>query len=357
MQLWLPPSTYASRASVSAFYDEVLRRLRRFPEVREAAVVNTRPFLGWRLGARLRLPGRPSVASGDDPIVSFRVISPGYLAALGTPLIRGRGLVESDGPASAGVALVNEVLAHRFWPNEDPIGKPIMARPLGSASVAPWWPEQMTDTFTVVGVVGNVIESRLNDQAEPVVYLSYLQNATRYAHVLVRTRSTPTNTIGIVQREIRSIDPDLGVYDAQSMETILDQAVAGPRLNSVLLWAFAAMALALSAIGMYGVTSYAVSQRTREFAIRIALGAPPRSLFRLVTRDGLSVAIVGITLGLTGALLLARTLTSLLYGVVPTDVPTLALGAGMVLVVVLLACWRPARSATRVDPMITLRTE
>jgi putative ABC transport system permease protein len=172
MQLWLPPAKYANRASVAAFYEDVLRRLHRFPEVREAAVVNTRPFLGWRLGVRLRLPGRPSPAGGEDPIVSFRVISPGYLAALGTPLIRGRGLLESDGPASAAVALVNEVSAHRFWPNEDPLGKTIRARPFGSLSDAPWWPEQMTDTFTVVGVVGNVIESRLNDQAEPVVCIS-----------------------------------------------------------------------------------------------------------------------------------------------------------------------------------------
>ena len=315
MQLWLPPAKYPSRTSVAGFYEDVLRRLHRFPEVGEAAVVNTRPFLGWRLGARLRLPGRPSLANGEDPIVSFRVISPGYLAALGAPLIRGRGLVDSDGPASAGVALVNEVLARRFWPAEDPIGKSISARPLGSTSVAPWWPDQMTDTFTIVGVVGNIKESRLNDQAEPVVYLSYLQNATRYAHVLVRTRSSPTNITSLVQREIRAVDPDLGVYDAQSMETVLDQAVAAPRLNSVLLWALAMMALVLSAVGIHGVTSYAVSQRTREFAIRIALGAPPRSLFRLVTRDGLSVAIVGITMGLTGALLLARSLTSLLYGV------------------------------------------
>jgi predicted permease len=357
MQLWLPPARYATPARVTGFYEDVLRRLRRFPEVREAAVVNTRPFLGWRLGARVRLSGRPSLEHGEDPIVSFRVISPGYLAALGTPLIRGRGLVDSDGPASAGVALINEVLAHRFWPDADPIGETISIRPLGSASVAPWWPEQMTDTFTVVGVVGNVKESRLNDQAEPVVYLSYLQNATRYAHVLVRTRSAPTNITSLVQREIRAVDPDLGVYDAQSMDTILDQAVAAHRLNSVLLWLFATMALVLSAIGIYGVTSYAVSQRMREFAIRIALGAPPRSLFRLVTRDGLLIAIVGIMMGLTGALLLARTLTSLLYGVVPTDAPTLVGGAGMVLVVALLACWRPAWSATRVDPMITLRSD
>jgi predicted permease len=357
MQLWLPPAKYASPVRVTGFYEDLLRRLRRVPEVREAAVVNTRPFLGWRLGARVRLSGRPSLESGEDPIVSFRVISPGYLTALGTPLIRGRDLVDSDGPASAGVALVNQVLAHRFWPGADPIGETITIRPLGSASVAPWWPEQTTDTFRVVGVIGNVKESRLNDQAEPVAYLSYLQNATRYAHVLVRTRSAPTSITSIVQREIRAVDPDLGVYDAQSMAAILDQAVAAPRLNSVLLWAFATMALVLSAIGIYGVTSYVVSQRRREFAIRLALGAPPRSLFRLVTRDGLSVVIVGITMGLAGALLLARMLSGLLYGVMPTDAPTLVVGASMVLVVALLACWRPAWSATAVDPMITLRAE
>jgi len=153
------------------------------------------------------------------------------------------------------------------------------------------------------------------------------------------------------------VDPDLGVYDAQSMETILDQAVAAPRLNSVLLWVFATLALVLSAIGIYGVTSYAVSQRRREFAIRIAVGASSQSVFRLVTRDGLSVTCVGIALGVAGALLLARTLSSLLYGVVPTDALTLAAGAGKILVVALLACWRPAWSATRIDPMIALRSE
>jgi len=357
MQLWLPPAKYATPSRVTGFYQEVLRRLHGFPEIREAAVVNTRPFLGWRLGARLHIPGRPLDATDEDPIVSLRVISAGYLATLGAPLLRGRGLADSDGPASTPVALINETMARRFWPGEDPLGKSFSTRPLGSVSISPWWPEQSSDTFTIVGVVGDVKESRLNDQAEPVMYWSYLQNATRYAHVLVRTRSTPTNVTSLVQEEIRAVDPDLGIYAAQSMESVLDQAVAAPRLNSVLLWVFAAMALVLSAVGIYGVTAYAVTRRTRELAIRIAIGAPSASVFRLVTRQGVTVALIGILAGSVAALGLARGLSSLLYGVAPTDPATVAWSAATVLAVAFLACARPAWRATRVDPIAALRAE
>jgi putative ABC transport system permease protein len=357
MQLWLPPAKYTTPSRVNGFYQEVLRRLHGFPEIREAAVVNTRPFLGWRLGARLHIRGRPLDATGEDPIVSLRIISAGYLATLGAPLLRGRRLADSDGPTSAPVALINETMARRFWPSEDPLGKSFSTKPLGSVSISPWWPEQVSDTFTIVGIVGDVKESRLNDQAEPVMYWSYLQNATRYAHVLVRTRSTPTKVTGLVQEEIRAVDPDLGIYDAQSMESVLDQAVAAPRLNSVLLWVFAAMALVLSAVGIYGVTAYAVTRRTRELAIRIAIGAPSASLFRLVTRHGVTVALIGILVGSVAALGLTRGLSSLLYGVAPTDPATVACSAATVLVVVCLASARPAWRATRVDPIAALRAE
>jgi putative ABC transport system permease protein len=357
MQLWLPPAKYTTASRVAEFYQEVLHRLHEFPEIREAAIVNTRPFLGWRLGARLHVPGRPLDATGEDPIVSLRVVSPGYLAALGAPLLRGRRLADSDGPTSGSVALINETMARRFWPSQDPLGKSFSAKPLGSVSISPWWPEQVSDTFIVVGIVGDVKESRLNDHAEPVMYWSYLQSATRYAHLLVRTRSTPTNVTRLVQQEIRAVDPDLGVYDAQSMESVLDQAVAAPRLSSVLLWIFAATALTLSAVGIYGVTAYSVTRRTQELAIRIALGAPAASVFRLVTRQGVTAALVGILAGLIAALGLARALSSLLYGVAPTDAATLAISTTVVLVVTVLACARPAWRATRLDPLRALRSE
>lgn len=193
---------------------------------------------------------------------------------------------------------------------------------------------------------------------EPVVYLSYLQNPSRYMHLLVRTASgPPTNVTHLVQRTIQAVDPDVGAYDPRSMEAVLDQAVAAPRLNSLLLWVFATVALLLSAAGVYGVTSYVVTQRTQEFAIRIAIGAETRSVFHMVTRQGLAVAAVGIAMGLGGALLLARLFAGVLYGVVPTDPVTLVASAGVMLAVVLVACWRPAWRATRVDPITVLRAD
>src|SRR5262245_10561310 len=357
MQLWLPPAKYATLNRTTEFYQDILRRVQAFPEVRATAIVNTRPFLGWRLGARLHIPGRPPDATGQDPIVGLRVVSPGYLAALGAPLLRGRQLADRDGPATASVALINETMAKRFWPGEDPLGSSFSTTPLGSVTDSPWWPEQMSDTYTIVGIVGDLKENRLTDQPAPLMYWSYLQNPKRYAHHLVRTKSEPTTVTNLVQREIRAVDPDLGVYDVQSMGNVLDQAVAAPRLNSVLLWVFATVALVLSAVGIYGVTADAVTGRTRELAIRIAIGAPPVSVFRLMARHGTTVALVGIFVGLLAALGLARSLSSLLYGVAPTDATTLAFSAAAVLVVTLVACARPAWRATRVDPMMALRPE
>src|SRR5437773_718169 len=248
-------------------------------------------------------------------------------------------------------------MVHRFWPTADPIGKAIRLRLLGSTASAPWWPDQTADTYKIVGVVGDIEESRLGDHVRPVVYLSYSQNPSRYAHLLVRTEGTPLNVLETVQRQLRAIDPDLGLYDVQSMETVLDQAVASPRLNSILLWIFAVVALILCAVGVYGVTSYAVARRTREFAIRLAIGAAPAEIFRTVTREGATIALAGIAIGIGGALLLARTLASLVFGLAATDRGTLIVSAAVVFAVAMLACWRPAWHATRVDPMTVLRAE
>ena len=356
MQVWLPQAKYPDAAGVSRFYEELLRRVQQIHEVSAAAVVNTRPFLGWSLGARLQSPGHAS-PEADDPIVDFRIISPGYLAALRSRLMRGRNLDDGDRPAALPVALINSSMARRFWPTEDPIGKAVRLKLLGSKASAPWWPEHTADAYTIVGVIGDVKESRLGDQVRPVVYLSYSQNPSRYAHLLVRTDGTPLNILETVQRQLRAVDPDLGVYDVQSMETVLDQAVASPRLSSIVLWVFAVSALMLCAVGVYGVTSSVVARRTREFAIRLAIGAPPSTIFQIVTRDGARVALVGIAIGVCGALLLGRLLASLVFGLAVTDRATLIVSAAVVFAVAMVACWRPAWRATRVDPMTVLRAE
>lgn len=356
MQVWLPQARYQDADSVSRFYQEVLRRVQEVREVSAAAVVNTRPFLGWSLGARFQIPGQAS-RGADDPIVDFRVISPGYLDALRAPLMRGRGFEDRDGPNALPVALINSTMARRFWPTEDPIGQAVHLRFLGSVATAPWWPEHTADAYTIVGVAGDIKESRLGDPVRPVVYLSYVQTPSRYTHLLIRTKGTPLNVLDAVQRQLRAVDPNLGVYDVVSMESVLDQAVASPRLNSILLSAFAVTALMLSAVGVYAVTSYVVARRTREFAVRLAIGAPPSTIFRIVTRDGATVAFGGIAIGIGGALLLARALASLVFGVAPTDRDTLVVSAGVVFAVAMLACWRPAWRATRVDPMTVLRAE
>ena len=356
MQLWLPKARYPDAPSVSRFYDELLQRVQKVHDVAALAVVNTRPLLGWALRARLQVPGR-AVPAEDDPIVDFRVISDGYLAALRARLMDGRGIDERDGPDAPPVALVNATMARRFWPGGGPTGSSIRLRALGSTTDLPWLPEHMADAYTIVGVVGDIRESGLGDAVRSVVYLSYRQNPSRYGHLLVRTEGRTLNVYEMVRRELRAIDPDLGMYGVQSMENVLDQAVASPRLNSMLLWVFAGAALILCAVGIYGVTSYVVARRTREFAIRLAVGAPPSRIFQMVTGEGAAVVAIGIATGIAGALLLARALSSFVFGIAGIDGATLMVSASIVFAVAMLACWRPAWRATRVDPMVVLRAE
>ena len=355
MQLWLPEEKYSDPSSVSRFSQDLLRNVDQYPEVSAAAAASTRPFLGWSLQMKLEILGRPPPPPGDTPYVGVRIISPEYLPALGAPLIRGRAFRDTDGAGSAGVALVNEAMVRRYWPTEDPIGRQMRAT--YTADSGPWRPDQTTSHFTIVGVVADMKEFRLSDQVEPAVYLSHLQNRSRYAHLLIRSESDSATVADVVRREIRRLDPELGVYGLQTMDTVLADAVSEPRLSSLLFWVFALVALLLSGVGVYGVTSYLISQRTGELAVRRALGARPAALFRLVTSQTATVAAVGVAIGLFGALLLSGALASLLYGVEPTDPVILVGAAGVVFAVAVVAAWQPASRATRVEPMAVLRAE
>ena len=357
MQVWLPERKYPSPASVRTFTDDVLQRVEGLPGVRGATTVNTRPFLGWFLGLlQVEVPGYiPPETMEEGGMLTYRVVSDRYFETLGADLVEGRAFSTADRPDGAAVTVVNEAAAARYWPGAEPVGRQL--RPQFQPGAAPWIPEGRADWFTVVGVVRDFREHQIEEPVVPVIYLSQRQNPSRLMSLIVSTQGPATGVANAVQGEIRAVDGDLGVYDLKTMDTILADVVALPRLNALLVWLFAALALSLSAIGVHGVTSYLVARRTREFAIRIAVGAKPAAVFRSVALETARVGAAGILVGLAGSLLLARAMASVLHEVATTDAVVLAGASGAVLAVALAACWRPARTAMRVDPMRVLRAE
>ncbi len=355
MQVWLPKTKYPEASKVAGFYRQVVQRIEALPGVRAASAVNFRPFLGWGDGTLLDIEGHVPQSPSEALQAQYRVVTPGYFRTLGVPLLQGRDLTESDGPTSAGVAVINETMARRFWPNENPIGKHI--RPAFRKTQVPWRPDATARWLTIIGVVGDVKEFRLNDPSPPEMYLSYLQSPSSLMFLVVRTASFPATLAATVQSEIRQVDRDQPVSDIRTMDAALSDAVAQPRFNLQLLGVFAALAVILSAVGVYGVTSYAVTQRTREIGIRMALGAEPSDVLGMMARQGLRLILIGVLIGLAAAAGLTRVLSSLLFGVSPTD-PAIFAGVTLLLVAIaMLAGYLPARRAARVDPMTALRQE
>ena len=356
MQVWLPERKYPTAGGVRNFSDEVLRRVEGLPGVRSVSTVNTRPFLGWFLGLDVEVPGYvPPETMEEGDLLAYRVVSDRYFETLGAELVRGRAFSRADVPDGAAVAVVNQAAAARYWPETEPLGRQLLPR--FQPGPAPWVPDGRNDWITVVGVVRDFREHQVDEPVVPVIYLSQRQNPSRLMSLVVSTEGPATGLANAVQREIRTVDGDLGIYDLKTMDAILSDVVALPRFNALLIWVFASLALALAAIGVHGVTSHLVARRTREFAIRIAMGAHPADLLRSVASETAFVSAAGILLGLTGSLLLARTIAGVLHGVAATDPAVLIGAAGAVFAVALAACCRPARHAMRVDPMRALRTE
>ena len=356
MQVWLPERKYPTPGGVRTFSDEVLRRVESLPGVRSVSTVNTRPFLGWFLGLDVEVPGYiPPETMEEGDLLAYRVVSDRYFETLGAELVRGRTFSTADVPDGAAVALVNESAAARYWPELEPLGRQLLPR--FQPGPAPWVPDGRNDWITVVGVVRDFREHQVDEPVVPVIYLSQRQNPSRLLSVIVSTQGPATGLANAVQREIRAVDGDLGIYDLKTMDAILSDVVALPRFKALLIRVFAGLALALAAIGVHGVTSHLVARRTREFAIRIAVGAHPADLLRSVASETAFVSAAGIVLGLVGSLLLARTIAGVLHGVAATDPLVLIGAAGAVFVVALAACCRPAWHAMRVDPMRVLRAE
>jgi len=333
-----------------SFHQQVLERVRNLPGVESASVVNNAPIAAPGMRSALVFEGKPAPAPGQLQIANNRVISPDYFRTLSAPLVKGRLLSAQDTLEAPPVAVINQAMARRFWGEEDPVGNRF--RPAAMNAPGPW--------LTVVGVVGDIRQGGLNFDSFPEFYRPFTQEHQTFARprtLIIRTNLDPLSLAAAVKNQIWAVDKDQTINDVRTMEEIVTRSLSARRFNLWLLGAFAALALALASVGIYGVISYAVSQRTREIGVRIALGAQPRDIIRLVVKQGILLTLSGIALGLLAAFALTRWLESLLFGVSKTDPLTFTSVALLLTLVALLACFIPARRAVRVDPLIALRGE
>ena len=337
---------YKEDSDIQNFYERLLQRLQNLPGVPIAGASSDLPLqAGWN---HLFTPeGYQPPPGASTNLCNHSVILGPYLQAIGAPLLRGRYFTDEDNSFSTHVLIVSDSLARRYWPNQDPIGKRLKWGP--EASKDPW--------LTVVGVVGDVKQSSLDVETSPHTYESFWQNTTPSLNVALRTSNDPASMASALRSSVWSIDPQLAVAQIQSMDQVISKSTTPRRFSLFLLAGFASLALILSAIGIYGVIAYSVVRRVHEMGIRIALGAQRRDVMRLVISQGMLLLVLGMVIGTLGALAMTRALGSFLYGVRPTDPVTFVAVVVILAGVAFLACYIPARRATRVDPMIALRYE
>jgi putative ABC transport system permease protein len=323
------------------------------PGVLEAAIGSALPLKGWSNGMPFQIAGKPIKDRANREACSFKQVSESYFHSLGIRLRKGRGLTAKDVKGSPPVTVINETMAKKYFKDENPIGKQILVQDIifAKPQLGPEIP------WEVVGVIADEKLSGLDDDRSPGMYVSYAQSPSEYISIIVKGAVDPQTMQQAIDREVRQIDPDQPLTNVQTLERIKSDSVVPNRLRTTLLGVFAAIALLLAAIGIYGVISYSVAQRTHEMGVRLALGARRRDILRLVVGSGMLLAGIGLAIGLAGSLALTRLLKSLLFGVSATDAATMVTVAALLAGVASLACYVPARRATKVDPMVALRWE
>ena len=347
LSLLLPESRYPDADHREAFFRTVIERMRALPGVTRVGGVT---LLSAR-GRPVALEGQPLASRDAATAAVYRVITPDYLAAIGIPLMRGRHFSPADGPEAPDVAIVNQTLARTFWPNEDPIGRRLQL--LGP-------PEDVW--LTVTGVAGDVKESLdprfpLQLDPRPTIYRPASQEAVSSMTIIVRTAPDPLTLAASVRREVAAVDPTIPVLALQSVRQGLMQSMETPRFTTMLLMGFAALALLLATVGVYGVIAYSVNQRTQEIGIRMALGAAPANILRAIVGEGLTLALLGVVLGIASAFAAVRLIAHHLYGIGTTDPLTFTVVGSGLLIVTAVASYVPARRAASVDPLLALRDE
>ena len=350
MRVALPETKYSDFSKSRAFFEQLFDRLKARPEVKSVAAINLLPFGGSGADRSFTIEGHPVAPGEAHPDEQIRFVSAGYFEAMGIPLQKGRDFNARDLPATPQVTIVNQAMVRKYWPNEDPLGKR-----LSFSQRSPKW-------YEIVGVVGNVKHRSLDLEDKPEIYIPFFQplfadSNIQPMYVVTRTTVEPTSMIGTVRGEVAAIDPDQPVASMLTMDQRIADSVAPRRFNMFLLGLFAALALVLSAIGIYGILAFSVAQRTHEIGVRMALGARRRDVMSMVIRAGFSLAVVGILIGLAVAYAATRLMTTLLFQVSTTDTSTFLLDALLLAAVALIACYIPARRATKVDPLVALRYE
>jgi putative ABC transport system permease protein len=348
MRVSLPERDYVTERQRREFFERALSLIAAQPGVESVGAVTRLPLVGGSRNARrsLAIEGR-AVDANDKPWAIDLVVGPGYFDAIGIRLQSGRQLSAEDTADAPRVAVISRTMAGKYWPNEEPLGKRFRFE--NSTGDEAW--------ITVAGVVGDVRNDDVDAPPLPQVYLPHAQNAVGDLSLVIRTSGAPLEQISAVRRSISVLDRKLPVYEVATMDKLLFDDLAGVRIVVELLFAFAALALALAAVGLYGVMSYAVAQRTGEIGVRMALGAQTRDILRLVVGQCVRLVSLGVAIGLAAALASAQAMRSLLYGVSPTDPLTFIAIAALLACVAIVACWIPARRATKVDPMIALKCE
>lgn len=349
MQIGLPNAGYQDPQKRAAFLKQLETNLAAAPEVSSVGFVTRLPLMSAlnNITSFLAIEGR-EVPPGERPEIDFRRASTGYFQTMGIPLLSGRLVTEQDVANNTASVLINEAMAKRFWPGEDPVGRRIStANSTG----------QQTQWQTIVGVVGSVRHLGLDVEPRPEIYYHTNTSPPFGPVVVIRTTGDPQRLISIARAKVREIDRDVPISNVNTMEQLVAQSVAQRRFGMFLVGIFAALALVLAVVGIYGVVSYSVAQRTNEIGVRMALGASASDVLKLVLKNGMTLALIGVGIGLAAAVAVTRLMSAMLFEVKPTDVATFAIVSVGLILVALLACYVPARRAMKVDPLVALRYE
>jgi len=344
MQISLPHPKYAMAARSAEVMSHLLERVSALPGVKAAAAGSLPPFGFGNTAFELEIEGRSAQAGETAPSANWRMVTPGYFRTLGVPLIAGRVFDDHDVDGAPPTVVISDTLARRFWPGQDPLGRRLRSNPAN-----PW--------MTVVGVVGDVRNTGLAQEIRATLYMPAYQSSWTPLTLLVRGSGDPAALTASIRAEVKALDAELPVSNVQKMDDMIADSLAQTRFSMTLLAVFAGVALALATVGVYGVMAFAVTQRTHEFGVRVALGARQADVLKLVLSHALKLALLGVAIGLAASFVLTSLLSTLLFGVTASDPYTFATVALLLSFVTLAASWIPARRATRVDPMVALRCE